>query len=523
MRRLIPVRARTVAGALALALLASGCAYARQVSRVAPDPTGTGVFDFAVSADGRWVVFQAPSDTSVPGARTEIYLRDMSLADAPSEVVSVTGAGIPADDFSNSPSISADGRYVAFASDSDEIVPDDDNGITDVFVRDRLTQTTERISVTSDGIQVDDGSYLPVITPSGRHVAFVSDSDDLALADANGAPDAYVHDRLTGAVELVSVSNTEQEAEDGVDDFYPLAISDDGNIVAFTTFSALGGTDENDTEDVYVRDRAAGSTRRVTPSRTGIPSGGGGEAPSLSADGRFVAFQSYAPDIDIKVDTNETYDVFVRDLVAGGVTRVNVLPNGSTPPIGASIRPSISADGTRVAFRSMVQLADDTNPQWDIFVRDIPRARTQLVSTGNFLSQQPIDAMFADISADGRYVAWTTDGAYDATDTNGLRDVYLRALDVPKISAVVPNTVKAGTTATFEIVGDDFRPDVLVTGIEDIVDVVRNSPTSISVTVTLGAAAPPGTYSLGVMNPGTGPGFLSGSAGSCADCLTVVP
>src|SRR5436190_3414638 len=151
------------------------------------------------------------------------------------ELDSMSSTGVQGNQDSELPAVSGDGRYVAFASLSDNLVPGDSNGAVDVFVRDRLTGTTERVSVSSTGVQGNAGSGLlngmggPSLSADGRYVAFDSQASNLVKGDTNNAIDVFVRDRLTGTTERDSV------ASDGAQGSGEEAtISDDGNRVAFT-------------------------------------------------------------------------------------------------------------------------------------------------------------------------------------------------------------------------------------------------------------------------------------------------
>ena len=282
--------------------------------------------------------------------------------------VSISSAEVQGNAASIFPSISADGRYVAFASVASNLVANDTNGTTDVFVRDRQAGTTRRVSISSTGTQGNGGSYYPSISADGRYVAFESDATNLVASDTNGTTDIFVRDRQAGTTRRVSISSAELQGNGG--SYYP-SISADGRYVAFDSDATnLVANDTNGTRDVFVRDRQAGTTTRVSISSAELQGNSYSYAPSISADGRYVAFQSDATNL-VANDTNGTSTSSCATAEPGTTRRVSISSAG-TQGNGNSDSPSISADGRYVAFHSDATnlVADDTNGASDVFVRD---------------------------------------------------------------------------------------------------------------------------------------------------------
>lgn len=203
-------------------------------------------------------------------------------------IVSVDSAGIQGNGFSELPSISQNGRYVAFSSWATNLVPGDTNGEKDIFVHDRDTGVTERVSVNSDAIQGNSDSDVPSISQDGRYVAFQSWANNLVPGDTNGAIDVFVHDRNTGETERVSVGSAGAQ---GNNHFGGASISQDGQFVAFSSrANNLVPGDTNNTRDVFVHDRDSGQTERVSVDSTGIQGNFISGDPSISQHGRYVAF-----------------------------------------------------------------------------------------------------------------------------------------------------------------------------------------------------------------------------------------
>ncbi len=284
------------------------------------------------------------------------------------ERVSVSSDGEQGNSTSQHSSISADARYVAFESWATNLVPGDTNGHQDVFVHDRQTGETTRVSVSSSGEQGNADSWSPSISADGRYVAFESLAYNLVPGDTNGQCAVFVHDCQTGETTLASVSSSGEQGNGASG--HP-SISADGRYVAFESRAGNlvpGGT--NGELHIFVHDRQAGETTRVSISSSGEQANEYSYLPSISGDGRYVAFFGGASNL-VPGDTNNRYDVFVHDRQTGQTTRVSVSSSGEQGN-AMSENPSISADGRYVAFESYATnlVPDDTNGHWDIFVHE---------------------------------------------------------------------------------------------------------------------------------------------------------
>jgi Tol biopolymer transport system component len=247
-----------------------------------------------------------------------------------------------------------------------------------VFVRDRVARTTERVSVSTTGIEANRHSDLDAISPDGRFVVFSSLASNLVPADTNRQEDVFVRDRLTGTTERVSVGNGGEQAR-GRSDWG--SISADGRFVAFhSSASNLVAGDTNKRWDVFVRDRLTGTTERVSVNGGGKQGNRSSRAPKVSGDGRFVAFNSTASNL-VAHDTNKTSDVFVRDRLNGTTERVSV-NSAAKQAKGKSFGRSTTPDMRFVAFDSLASnlVPRDKNKTWDVFLRDRLTGTTELVS-----------------------------------------------------------------------------------------------------------------------------------------------
>ena len=384
-----------------------------------------GSFTPAVSADGRFVAFASDATNLAAGdtnANTDIFVRDRLLGTT--ERVSVDSADAPGNDNSFAAAVSVDGRFVAFESFATNLAAGDTNARKDIFVRDRLLGTTERASVDSAGAQGNSHSFRPAISADGRFVAFDSFATNLVVGDTNAMTDVFVRDRLLRTTERASVDSVGAQ---GNDDSRTPAISADGRFVAFESYATnLAPGDTNAGRDIFVRDRLLGTTERVSVDSAGAQGNSSSIAVAVSADGRFVAFQSNATNLAAG-DTNGFSDVFVRDRLLGTTERASVDsegPQGNDHSFGAAI----SADGRFVAFESFAtNLAPgDTNARTDIFVRDRLLGTTERASVGSTGAQGNGISSNPAVSADGRFVAFESDATNLALgDTNGFPDVFL--------------------------------------------------------------------------------------------------
>lgn len=402
---------------------------ARNIERVNVDDNGVegnGVsFNPSISSDGRFVAFRSYATNLVPGdtnsdADVFVYDRDSDSI----ERVSVNDSGVQGNDNSLNPSISSDGRYVAFDSYATNLVANDTNTDSDVFVYDRNSNTIERVSVNDSGVQGNYGSYDPSISSDGRYVAFYSDATDLIAGDTNGASDVFVYDRETGEIEMVSVNNS---CEQGIGYSYYPSISSDGRYVAFFSEATnLVSDDTNVRKDVFVYDRDTGEIERISVDNGGVQGNDNSDYPSISSDGRYVAFRSSATNL-VTGDTNGVSDVFVYDRDTDTIERVNVDSSGGEGN-ATSYYPSISSDGRYVAFRSNATnlVPDDTNADADVFVYDMDTDTIERISVDISGVQGDNNSHNPSISSNGRFVAFESYAANLVTgDTNTSCDVFV--------------------------------------------------------------------------------------------------
>lgn len=430
-----------------------------------------------ISDDGRYVAFRSAATNLVAGDTNQaedIFLRDRTTSTTVRLNVDANGAEtVGVGPASGRASVSEDGRYVAFFSAADDLVPNDTNMAEDVFVRDRRTGETVRVSVNSSGVQGNGKSNRPSISAAGRYIAFYSDASNLVGGDSptfdaiscplcTGVRDIFVHDRLAGTTERVSVDSSGVAANESCTQ---PSISADGRYVAFQSSAGnLVGGDSNGLEDIFVHDRSSGSTVRVSVSSLGVQSlDGDSDLPSISADGRYVAFWSKAGNLvsgdtapfdsalcptctgraDIFVHDRDSDENGILDEVGNVATvRVSVASSGVAADADSD-RPWMAAGGRYVGFISEATnlVANDHNGHTDVFVHDLDTATTTRVSISTLGLEGNFGSDRVTLSSDGRFVALRSkadnlvpgDNPSEDLDTcptsSGVRDVFLHDRD----------------------------------------------------------------------------------------------
>lgn len=391
-----------------------------------PEPNGPSAFS-SYSADGRFIAFWSfatnliRSDTNGVG---DVFLQDQQTGAI--ELISKNTFGDQANMQCDDPSISGDGRYVAFWSLSSNLVPNDTNGKNDVFVRDRQTGTTLRVSTDSNAGQSNEISFYPKMSSNGTYVVFFSSATNLVPGDTNGFVDVFVKNIQSGATTRASLAHDGSQGNGP--SLYPfVSISDDGRYVAFASDATnLVPGDTNGQPDVFVRDMVANTTTRVSVSSAGVESDGDSRYPTMTPDGKYVVFQSLATNL-VSGDTNGVNDIFLRNLQTGTTTRLSVATDG-TEANGASNTPSISGNGRFVAYPSVATnlVSNDTNGKSDVFRRDLVTGITSRVSVQTNGGQ--CDGFSTDPSViSSGSVAFRSDATNLVPgDTNGFMDVFVR-------------------------------------------------------------------------------------------------
>ena len=367
--------------------------------------------------------YSAVGTTTVQG--TSVYSR--------LELVSRTPAGDRGDQSSGGSegyeSMDDSGRYVAFTSNADNLVANDTNGTTDVFLRDRQTGAIQIVSVTAAGVLGNHASYGASMSGDARYIAFSSDATNLVANDTNNATDIFVRDMMTGGIVRASVA---LNGGDGNSWSQQPSLSGDGSLVAFISASdnLVGGGDLNNSYDVFVRDLVHSTTVLVSMNSGGNAGNSWSGSPVLAAGGRYVAFYSPATDLVAGVTDGQQH-VFVADLTNGTIAVGDVDSHGMLANQGADT-PTISANGRYVVFESGSTnlVPENTYNTTHVFVHDFVTGITELVDEApdGSVANNRVRGGTERISNDGRYVIFESFGTNLANGVSGNGDYYIRDL-----------------------------------------------------------------------------------------------
>ena len=386
----------------------------------------------SINGDGRYTAFSSSAANLVAedtNTSDDVFVRDR--VSRRTTRVSVAPDGTQGNGPSLETAISADGRYVAFASYATNLVPADTNGKADTFLHDRRTGETTRITAVG-GTQPNEESRGPGLSADGRYLSFTSWATNLVPGDTNNRYDAFVHDRVTGRTTRVSVASDGTQGNHASD---AAAISPTGRYVAFNSLASNlvpGDTNSPGPDaltDAFIHDRATGRTTRVSVASDGAQGDGGSWAAAVSANGQHVAFTSQATNL-VPGDTNNRYDAFIHDRATGRTTRVSVASDGTQGNEDSSAG-NLSSDGRHLTFSSAATnlVNGDTNATDDVFIRDQRHHRTTRLSASPAGAPGDGPSTEPEISADGRYVAYRSSATNLVRgDTNDAEDLFLVAL-----------------------------------------------------------------------------------------------
>ena len=461
-----------------------------QGEQAAADAQNFGSQDGILSTNGQFVAFESNANNLVPDDNngvSDVFLRDRQTGITTR--VSVNSFGQEGNDRSGAfsdailPALTPDGRFVAFESKASNLAPADNNAEEwDIFVHDRQTGTTTRVSINNDGVSGNGSSRNPVITHDGRFVAFESRADNLVARDDNqGAWDIFVHDRDPDGNGIFDQGNgrTVRMSVNGIglqgnDDSFDPSISSDGRFVVFESdANNLVIGDNNGVQDLFLHDRDPDGNgifdegnsiiTRISTGINGFEANNASFDPIFSGNNRFIAFESLANNL-VGRDNNNVLDIFVYDRETGVTNRVSVDANGFGGNQNSS-QPSISDDGRFVGFssRSSNLVLGDNNGFEDVFVHDRDPDQdgifdqengiTTRISVSDLGDEGNANSFQAVLSGDGSLVSFESfANNLIPGDTNGVPDIFISNLD--RIATILPgiNPIEDGqTNGNFEI------------------------------------------------------------------------
>jgi Ca2+-binding RTX toxin-like protein len=340
-------------------------------------------------------------------------------------------AGAQGNGHSFNPKITDDGRYAVFESVAHNLMGDN-SFVKGVYLKDLLSGAITRVSTNGDGFAGNAPSFAPTISADGRYIAFSSSADNLVVGDVNNSSDIFHKDLQTGIVTLVSSDANGAQGGAGLSS-NASAISANGRYVSFTSQARLVAEDTNDHNDIYLKDVQTGALRLVSIALDGTSSNGTTNYSDISGDGRYVVFESAAGNL-VAGDTNNIKDVFVRDMDTNQTVRISNAADG-TQAASASVRPEISTDGRYVVFESNASLTEDDTqggPGFtDIYLMDRQGETLTLLSKAADGTLSDGQSLRPTLSADGRYVvflSYATNLILGETDTDNSPDFFRKDL-----------------------------------------------------------------------------------------------
>lgn len=352
----------------------------------------------------------------------------MGAGTGKTSIVTKSYLGIEANDSSrlwSSDSISADGTRVVFSSYASNLIQRDLNRHEDIFIAEPDSGAMRRISLGPTGAEANGDSFYSSMSSNGQFVVFSSYASNLVAGDTNDRLDVFLSDIDAGIIERISIATDGTQSNGWSNEPH---VSDDGRYVIFTSSANnLVSGDTNGFWDVFLRDRSAGSTTRISVGDLGQQGNSYSGNPDISSDGRYLVFSSWSSNL-LPNDVHSTLDVFMKDQSTGNLSIASVSSSGAQGE-SMSFESSLSADGHYLVFSSYAWnlVPGDNNRARDVFIRDLLAGTTQLASITSQDGQDAVGAERPAVSSDGRFVAFVTDGNYSGSDILDT-DVYLRDL-----------------------------------------------------------------------------------------------
>jgi Tol biopolymer transport system component len=406
----------------------------KRISTAADGTQGNGAsFNASFSLDEQFVVFTSDASNLVSSdlnSKVDIFRKNLATGEV--TLILTAADGSQSNGHSIFSSWNSHSRYVVFVSLASNLVSGDTNNAMDVFRKDLLTGTVIRVSTATDDTQGNKTSGAATISLDGRYVVFSSFASNLVAGDTNGAEDVFVKDLDTGTLTCISQNSNGTIGND--QSTGPATISPDGRRVVFaSSASNLINGDTNGLDDIFYKSLDTNEIVRVSTAVDGAQTNGRSTQPFFSADGRYILFNSAASNL-VAGDTNGKEDIFRKDLITGAITRLSVTADGSQAN-NASANVRISADGRFVIFESDASnLVDgDTNNQRDIFRKDLVTGAIVRLSVAADGTQTNAHQFVEALSSNGRYAIFSGGGSNLVPgDTNGEDDLFL--VDVERIA-----------------------------------------------------------------------------------------
>ncbi|MEK6748678.1 MAG: HYR domain-containing protein [Pseudomonadota bacterium] len=417
-----------------LAIFLAQPLHAASTARISVDADGSQAignsYMTSMNSDGRYVTFESLATNLVTintNDRSQIYVKDRTTGAV--QIISVNTSGVAGNSNSWEPSISGDGHYVVFSSDASNLIANDGNQYRDVFLFDRNTNTLTRIAQT--GVEPNGISHMPFVSRDGSYVVFSSLANNLLSNDTNNYRDVFIYRISSGAITRINLGPQGVQANN---DSFSLGIGADAKYIVFvSSASNLVAGDNNAAYDIFLYDRLAGATELISVANNGTIGNNHSSWPSISNDGRIVAFLSLAGNLT-PGDTNAKYDVFMRDRKFSTTTRISV-DNAGNQANDFSWRPVVSGNGRFIAYWSNATnlVPNDTNAEGDVFVYDRIKNTVERVNVdtlGN-AANATTDRMFG-VSNDGLVISFNSFATnLVAGDSNRNSDVFVRLRDAP--------------------------------------------------------------------------------------------
>ena len=406
----------------------------------------------SISADGRFIAYSSYASNLVPtdtNGTIDVFLYDRQTQQTTRPVHNKNGGQVAYG--TDTPRLSRDGRYLFFISVSNDVVPNSINFVRKIFVLDRQTDTVTRVTNSTTGSEPNNDSYIGQVSADGNWLTYFSFANNLVPNDTNNKFDAFVSNRDGTITERVSVSSAGVQANNQA---YAVAISGDGRYALFnTTANNMVPNDTNNAPDVFLRDRQAQTTTRISVADDGSQTISSYFGSAMSPDARYICFYGYGSGF-LPQNTPAREYAFLKDRATNHTELISVAPNGAYPNGNSQIG-SISDDGRHVVFRSNASnlAPNDTNTIDDVFLRDrlvnvttcLSRDAQGVPRGGNNVLLTP-DALSAVFLNDG--------GGLVAGDNNGTPDLFIRTPLVPQFSDV-------SGTLTFQGIDANTSPQVV--------------------------------------------------------------